>query len=189
MKFMSMLVMSAAAIAASSVAKPARALDMESIESITAKVEAIDVGKRLLTLRGPKGRTETIEVHPDVRNLAQVKVGDQLVVRYYESIGAEIKPKGTSATLNTVEKTEGLARRVPGEKPGASVGSVTTTTVVIQSVDKKTHVVKFTAHDGHVRDVHVQDPRAREFIATLKKGDEVELTYTEALAVSIEAVK
>ena len=31
------------------------------------------------------------------------------------------------------------------------------------------------------RTVDVKDPKAQKFIGTLKKGDEVELTYTEAL--------
>ena len=34
------------------------------------------------------------------------------------------------------------------------------------------------------RTVDVKDPKAQKFIGTLKKGDEVELTYTEALAVT-----
>jgi hypothetical protein len=36
------------------------------------------------------------------------------------------------------------------------------------------------------RTVDVVDPRATQFISTLKKGDEVELTYTEALAVTVQ---
>ncbi|MCX5731077.1 MAG: hypothetical protein NTY18_06950 [Deltaproteobacteria bacterium] len=45
-------------------------------EQITAKVKAIDVDKRLITLKGPKGEVDTFEVGPDVKNLPQVKVGD-----------------------------------------------------------------------------------------------------------------
>jgi len=36
------------------------------------------------------------------------------------------------------------------------------------------------------RTVDVVDPKAQKFIAELKKGDEVELTYVEALAVTVE---
>ena len=36
------------------------------------------------------------------------------------------------------------------------------------------------------RTVDVVDPKAQKFISTLKKGDEVELTYVEAVAVTLE---
>jgi hypothetical protein len=124
-----------------------------------------------------------------VRNLPQVKVGDKLVVRYYRSMAAEIKPKGTSTTLNSVDKAAGAAAAKPGAKPGAMVGSTVKTTVVIQSVDKKNNSVMFSGGDGLVRSVTAQRPEGQKFVGTLKKGDEVEITYTEALAVNIEAAK
>jgi Cu/Ag efflux protein CusF len=159
---------------------------MENLESISATVESIDIEKRLVGLKGERGRTATVEVSPDVRNLAQVRVGDKVVVRYYESLAAEVKKKGTSATLNTVDDAAGAVRAAPGDKPGAAVGSVVSTTVVIQSVDTKANVVDFTGPGGMQRTVHVVKPEAQQFIAGLKKGDEVEMTYTEALAVSVE---
>ena len=36
------------------------------------------------------------------------------------------------------------------------------------------------------RTVDVKDPKAQKFISDLQKGDEVELTYVEALAVTLE---
>ena len=46
---------------------------------IVATVEAIDVAKREVTLKGPKGKVVPLTVAPDVRNLEQVKVGDRVV--------------------------------------------------------------------------------------------------------------
>jgi hypothetical protein len=60
------------------------------------------------------------------------------------------------------------------------------TTVVIESVDRATSSVTFTGPAGMTRTVHVKDPEAQEFIAKLDQGDEVELVYTEAIAVSVE---
>ena len=168
--------------------KPADPVTVENVVAVSATVEAVDVKRRLLSLRAPDGKGSTIEVPAEVRNLAQVKVGDKLVVRYYESLGAAMKPKGTAAS-STVDQAAGLARAEPGAKPGAAIGSVSTTTVVIQSVDKKSHTVMFSGSDGFVRVVPVKDPAAQKFVETLKEGDEVELTYTEALAISVEAAK
>src|SRR5262245_64055049 len=59
---------------------------VENVKTLSATVEAIDVEHRLLSLRGESGRTATIEIPPEVRNLDQVKVGDKLSVKYHESL-------------------------------------------------------------------------------------------------------
>jgi hypothetical protein len=46
--------------------------------------------------------------------------------------------------------------------------------------------VSFTGPQGMLRTITVQNPDAQAFIKKLKKGDEVEITYTEALAISVE---
>jgi hypothetical protein len=71
-------------------------------------------------------------------------------------------------------------------RPGAAVANQVTTTVVIEAVDRATHSVTFVGPAGKTRTVDVVDPKAQQFISSLKKGDEVELTYVEALAVTLE---
>jgi hypothetical protein len=164
-------------------------LNIENLETMSATVTAIDVPKRMVSLRGTEGRTATFEVSPDVRNLPQVKIGDNLVVRYYQSMAAEIRAKDTSPTLNTVDKTASAAAAAPGAKPGAVVGATVTTTVTVESVDKQNNTIMFSGADNLVRRVPVKRPEAQKFISTLKQGDQVEITYTEALAVSIEKAK
>jgi hypothetical protein len=168
---------------------PTAPVTVERVETVSATVIAVDVNKRLVSLRGPDGRTATIEVPRDVRNLSQVAIGDTLKVRYYESIGAAVVPKGTSSTLTGVEQDMVGARAAPGTKPAGALASAEMTTVTIQAVDTKTHTVTFLGHDNLVRNVKVKDPKAQQFIATLKKGDEVELSYSEAMAVSVESTK
>jgi hypothetical protein len=169
--------------------KEAEPLKVEKVQTVSATVMSIDVAKRLVELKGPKGRVETVEVPAEVRNLAQVKVGDKVVVRYGETLGAVMKTKGTSTTLNSADQAVVAARAAPGAKPGAAVGQSITTTVVIDTVDTKANTVSFTGPEGYLRLIHVKDPKAQKFIATLKKDDHVELTYTEALAISIEPAK
>jgi hypothetical protein len=74
-------------------------------------------------------------------------------------------------------------------RPGAAVANQITTTVVIEGVDRETHSVTFVGPAGLTRTVDVVDPKAQQFISTLQKGDEVELTYIEALAVTVEPQK
>ena len=96
------------------------------------------------------------------------------------------KKKGESKTVGIVDATVGTARMPEGAQPGAAVSNRVTTTVIIEAVDRGTNEVTFTGPSGMTRTVGVKDPKAQQFIGTLKKGDEVELTYTEALAVTVE---
>jgi hypothetical protein len=176
----------AATLLMTACASPPEPVSVENTQTLTATVESVDLDKRLVSLRAANGRSATVEVSPDVRNLAQVKPGDNVVVRYYEALAAQLKKKGESTTLDSVDVATGTARAEPGGKPGAAVGSTVTTTVVIDSVDQSFNTVTFRGPGGMLRTVAVETPKGQEFIGRLRKGDEVELTYTEALAVSVE---
>jgi hypothetical protein len=57
----------------------------ESVE-VTAKIEAIDKTARLVTLTDQDGDTETIYCGPEVKRFDELKVGDTVTFRYYESV-------------------------------------------------------------------------------------------------------
>jgi Cu/Ag efflux protein CusF len=179
-------------VAAASVAFAAHAapdpINVEDTQKMTATVEAVDQAKRTVTLKAANGLSQTVDIGPDVRNFSQIKAGDKVVVQYYEGLAAQLKKKGEGTPVGQVDQTTLGARAPAGAKPGAAVGNVINTTVVIQSVDKATHKVTFDTPDGQ-RTVAVKKPEAQKFIAGLKKGDEVDITYTEALAISVEPAK
>ncbi len=66
-----------------------RASSVQTTE-IVAVVEQIDPITRNVTLRGPQGRTRTVQVSPDVQGLEKVKSGDEVVVRRTEAIGLAV---------------------------------------------------------------------------------------------------
>jgi hypothetical protein len=166
-----------------STAKAAESATTENVKSISVTVESVDVKNRLLSLRGPQGRSMMLEVPPDVFNLSKVKAGDKLKVRYRDSIAAVVRPKGSSEGPNDNGRTS--------QRGNSSMETriSRTTTVVIQSVNKSTYAVAFKDADGFSRDTVVKDPEMQKFVATLKSGDVVDVTYSEALAVGIELEK
>jgi preprotein translocase subunit YajC len=175
-----------AALSFGTVAAQPAPVAVEKAQTISATVESIDQKQRLVELR--KGdEVRTIQVPAEVRNFDKIKVGDEVAVTYYEGLAAEFKKKGTGTPIGTIDATSGTARMPEGSgRPGAAVGNKVKTTVVIESVDNSTHSVTFTGPAGMTRTVDVVDPKAQKFISELKKGDEVELTYVEALAVTVE---
>ena len=63
-----------------------------STVEISAKVEKINYDKRLLTLKGPEGNVRTLKVDPRVKRLGEVKVGDDVVLRYTEAVAIQVTP-------------------------------------------------------------------------------------------------
>jgi hypothetical protein len=60
---------------------------------LSADVVAIDYDKRTVTLKGPKGNEVTYDVDETVKRFNEVKVGDQVVVRYTEALALKVTKK------------------------------------------------------------------------------------------------
>lgn len=178
-----------AALACGTAAAQPEPVTVAKTSTISATVESIDSGKRLVELRkGDEHRT--VQVAPEVHNFERIKVGDEVVATYYQGLAAEFKRKGESKTVGVIDATTSTARLAEGAgRPGAAVANQVTTTVVIEAVDRATNSVTFLGPAGMSRTVEVIDPKAQQFISSLKKGDEVQLTYVEALAVTLEPRK
>jgi len=154
----------------------------QEVQEISATVEAIDAENRLISLRGPAGPA-TILAGPEIQNFAQIHVGDVVKVKYTVAVAAKItKSKATpTTTLDTAAYTAPV-----GSKPSATVGATISTTVQIESVDTSFETVTFKRPDGFVRTIAPASPEGKKFIKTLKKGDMVDVSYTEALGISVE---
>jgi len=64
-------------------------MEVRTVE-LTGNVESVDPQKRTITLTGPAGNVRTFQVDPSVKNLDQVKKGDQVVLRYTESAALSV---------------------------------------------------------------------------------------------------
>ncbi len=156
----------------------------ENVTKATATVESVDHDTRSLVLRTADGTDTLIVAGPEVRNFEQIQPGDTVTATYKEALLAEVLPKG-SAAAGEPRTTISKSRSEPGEMPAASLTSSVSTDVVIQSVDRSFDTVTFKRPDGIVRTVAVESPKATQFLRTLKAGDEVRVTYTEATAISL----
>jgi hypothetical protein len=153
------------------------------LSSISAKVVAIDMATRTVTLVGPEGKELVVEAGEKVRNLDQVQVGDKVTVDYYEGLLAQINEPG--APSNEVSMMDAAVRAAKGERPGGGVASSVTATVTIEFIDNLRHVVQVKGPTGHTTVLQVKRPEFRQMLRTLKPGDTVNLTYFEAVAVSV----
>jgi hypothetical protein len=159
----------------------AKAIQMQ----VTATVTAIDQTTRMVTLKSADGKELTTKVSPDVKNLKQVKVGDVLNITYTVAFAVRINPANAAPS----QAAAAVATAKPGEKPAAVAGDMVTINAKVEAIDLKANTVTFKGPKGNVRTVAVQDPTYQEKLKTLKVGDVVEITYAEALAITVEAGK
>ena len=151
-----------------------------------AVVESVDQSTREVVLRGPEGNLATVTAGPEVRNLAQVRRGDRVVVTYGAALAVEMAPPGGGGP--PAEVATGMARAEPGERPAGAVGQRVRARVRIQEVDPVTGRVAFVGPQGVRRVVTPQNPAMADFARRLRPGDEVDMTYAEAVAVRVEPV-
>src|SRR5262245_11932130 len=88
------------------------------IPEIKARVKGLHRDKRRLALAGPRGNTVMLKAGPEVKNLDQVKAGDQLVVRYLESIALFVRKSGEPPAATEAAAVEVAAK---GQKPAGAV--------------------------------------------------------------------
>ena len=151
--------------------------------TVTATVEAIDVAKREVTLKGPGGKSFPVTAGPEVRNLDQVKVGDLVVVRYLEALSLTLMKDGKELRGKT-ESADG-ARAAVGDKPGAVAARQINVTADVIAVNAKTQTITLKGPNQTV-DLKVNDPAQFKLV---KVGDQIQAVYTEALAVGVELAK
>ena len=150
---------------------------------ITATITAIDAATRAVTLKGPQGKEVTLNVGPEVKNFAQLKVGDAVNVEYVEAVTIELK-KGSTAPVARTEKAA-VAGAKPGEAPAGTAGRQVTIVAEVVGVDPKTQTVTLKGPQRTV-ELKVKDPEQFKAVA---KGDRVQATYTEAMAITVEGAK
>jgi hypothetical protein len=147
---------------------------------LAATITKIDAATRAVTLKGPQGKEITITAGQEVKNFAQMKVGDPVVVEYVEALTIELKKGSTAPVARTDEA--GVAGAKAGERPAGMAGRQVTITAEVVGVDPKTQVVTLRGPQRTV-ELKVADPEQFKRVA---KGDRVEATYTEAVAIAVE---
>jgi len=152
-----------------------------SLVEETATVEAVDQSTRMVTLKGPKGNSVTFKAGEEVRNLAQVKVGDEVRFGYYESLDVRVLKEGEAFPASG--ESSAMVRAKPGEKPAGIVGTETSVNATITAIDLAAKTATLKGEDG--KSVTVT-PLRPEKLNEVKVGDRLVITYTEAVAVKVE---
>jgi hypothetical protein len=161
------------------VASQPGAAGMAQTIDFSAAITAIDKKSRTITLKGPQGNEAKVVAGPEVKNFDQLKVGDTVRAKYVESIVLELKKGGGLPVVKTEQSSAASAK--PGQKPAAIGGRQVKVVGNVTKVDAATQKVTVKGPQRTV-DLNVRDPEQFKLIAV---GDQIEATYTEAVAVAV----
>jgi hypothetical protein len=147
---------------------------------VTAMVTSIDKGTRTVTLQGPQGRVLDVVAGDEVRNFDQIRVGDSVIVQYVEALTLELKKsQGTPGAT----ASGAAVRAAAGESPAGAVGRQIVVLADVVALDRAKSTISLKGPRGNVIDLKVQN---QDHFKVVKKGDQVEAVYTEAVAIAVK---
>jgi len=145
----------------------------------TGTVKAVDAQAKTVTVEGPGGKSATINAK-NARNLDQVKVGDKVNIQFTDELALFVR-KSDAPPAATEAQVVQLAPK--GEKPAGLMAKTIELTGSVQSIDSKNRTIDLKGPAGNVRTYKV-DKAVKNF-DQIKKGDQVVLRFTEAVALSV----
>ncbi|MGO9829144.1 MAG: hypothetical protein ACLPJH_03320 [Myxococcaceae bacterium] len=164
---------------ADSAAAPMPSGSVSQITTVKATVTGIDIPGRVITLKGHKGNSVTFHVGDAVKNFDQIKVGDIVVAKYYESVALRVTKPGAPEAA----QVDAATAAAPGQLPGGAVLKQDTIKAKVTAIGKHKESVTLVGPEGNSVTIQVKNPKN---LTGVKVGDDVEATYTEALAVAVE---
>jgi len=151
------------------------------MKTITASVEAIERASREVTLKKPDGTFTTIHVPEGIKRFDTLKIGDKVTAKYYENVVLNLKAPGDKA----VDSASAAVTRADNQAAG-TVAAQRTITATITKIDPKVPSITFSGPNNWTYSSRVQDTKA---LAKVKVGDKVDITWTEALLISLDEGK
>jgi hypothetical protein len=145
---------------------------------VTATIEAIEASTRELTIKKPDGTHDVLYVEDSIKRFDMLKVGDKITAKYYENMVLQVKPAGQPDVDKSATQIVPDAAKLAG-----TASHQRTITATISAIDPAVPSITFTGPRGWTYSSRVKDTQA---LAKVKVGDKVDITWTEAVVLSID---
>lgn len=156
----------------------------EDYVDTVATVHAVDAAEGLIAIDTPTGERAVLQIGSQVKNLSEVEAGDRLKIRHTRAMAAQVVKASQPAIISTTQDSK--SQFEPGEKPSTTTERETKALFHVDAIDTAANALLVTGPAGRQQLVQMNEPEMREYIRTLEAGDTVEVTFTEATAISIE---
>jgi len=146
-----------------------------SVLTFDGEIVSLDPAKRLVTVKGPNGQVLKFETERE-KDLAARRVGESVVVRYFEGAQIGREKSGGSAPVHSLKDGMIGAEGGPSGKHHAVAASV-------ERLDARNQEITLKGPDGSLETIMISNP---DYIRHVKVGDRVVITRPQALALSLE---
>ena len=150
--------------------------------TVHGTVQAVDHTARTVTVQGADGKSVTLDVPPTATRFDQVKVGDMVTMSYYDKVSVRPKPADEPAVNRAIEPT---TTPTPGALPGATRAVQHVATMTLTALDPATRSVTFSGPKGTAYTRFVVDTVNPAVFSSLKTGDRVDVTWTDAITLQL----
>jgi hypothetical protein len=169
-------------VSASCLAETIRA-EQTTLVTVSANVKAIDYETREVTLVGGLGNEVSFTADSRIERLDEIQVGDEVIADYYVSIAGELRAPTELEMQTPYLEIMGGGAMPDGATPAGGVLRAFKVVAVVVGLDLPTHSVNLLGPRGNTGNIVVQN---KDNLRALRLGDSVILTYTEALALSLQ---
>jgi Cu/Ag efflux protein CusF len=141
------------------------------VSEARAVVESVDPQARQVLLHLPDRSLVTLNVPPEIGTIDRLKPGHHVAVKYVNAVAINLAKTSTAST----------AEPAPGRASAGEIQGVRT----VVGVDPSRQTVTLADSNNHTRTLGVND---QSMLETLKPGDNVEVTYKEAVLIDLDLV-
>lgn len=151
--------------------------------TLQGQITALNTQTRAVTVTGTDGGALEFVAGPEVRNFNQLKVGDKVTLDYKAAIALALEPAGSAP----VGVTKSQAKTVPvrGQKPGGARSNTVEIVTEVTAVNPDRNTIALRGASGNTQLIAVERPDLRAKLPSVKRGDLVKISYTEAVALAI----
>lgn len=151
--------------------------------TLQGQITAIDTRTRAVTVTGADGSSLDFIAGADVRNFNQLKVGDKVTLDYQAAVALDLQPAGSAP----VGVTKSQAGTVPirGATPGGARSNTIEIVTEVAAVDPVANTIALRGPRGNTQIIAVEREDLRAKLPSVKRGDLLKISYTEAVALAI----
>ena len=126
----------------------------------------------------------TLKVGPEATNFKQIKTGDRVTAKYYRATAIYVRKPNEPLFA---EGGSAVQVAAPGQKPGGVAVDTTEMTARVEDIDDKNRTV--TLRGPQQKTVTLKVDKDVKRFNEVKKGDEIVVKHTEALAINVQPAK
>ncbi|MDO6442297.1 hypothetical protein [Marinobacter sp. 2_MG-2023] len=150
----------------------------------SAIVKGIETATRTLMLEFADGDFVEVAADERIRNFDQISLNDEIYVEYIQSLSLTLKKVRSDDSDTSIGVAAASAEL--GVKPSGGAGQVIQALADVVAVSPGKGTITLKGPQGRIFELLVKNP---DHFKAVNAGDQVLVTYTEAVAVSVKPEK